>query len=166
MKKLIINCFLLAVVLMMSGCTTTTFVVKGSAPNPGDEAYKYILIKNETPFYVYFSIGTQKVILEPGTEITTQRVRPLGWLSPSFGQFSFIAYAYRVKRSNGSLDEFVGQRSFWIYLDGYPQIYNGRVYGDVVIMDNCFPVSTIGHPDRWQGNFARIIPWRAEFRHN
>ncbi len=164
MKKMIISCWLLIVGLTVTGCATTTTVVKGGAPSPGEEAYKYVLIKSESPFYIYFSIGTQKVLLEPGAEITTIRTRPLGWLSPSFGRFSFIAYAYRVKHSNGSLDEFVGQRQFWIYLDGYPHIYNGRVYGDIIIMDY-FPVSSFGYPDRWQGSFARFIPWRAEFRH-
>jgi len=161
-KKLVIGYWLLVIVLL-SGCATTTTVVKGGGPDPGGEAYKTVLIRNESPFYVYFSIGTRNVILEPGSEIVTKAIRPLGWLSPTFGRFSFIAYAYR-KYDGRTPDEFVGQQQYWIYLDGYPRTYQGRVFGDVVIM-RYFPVSSFGHPDRWQGRIGGIVPWRAEFRH-
>lgn len=162
MKKSIVGCWLL-VIGLLSGCATNTTIVKGSGPDPAGEAYKTVLIRNESPFYVYFSIGARSIILEPGTEIITKTVRPLGWLSPAFGNFSFIAYAYR--QYNGkTLDEFVGQQQYWVYLDGYPRTYQGRVFGNVVIMQY-FPISSFGHPDHWQGSLGGIVPWKAEFKH-
>ena len=162
MKKMVIGYWLLVIVLL-SGCATTTTVVRQGNPDPAGDAYKCVLIKNESPFFVIFSIGTRNVILPPGAEIVTKAIRPLGWLSPTFGNFSFIAYAYR--QYNGkTLDEFVGQNEYWVYLDGYPRTYQGRVFGDVVIMRS-FPVSSLGRPDRWQGSFLRVVPWKAEFKH-
>lgn len=162
MSKLIVYGCIFSVVFL-SGCATTTVVKQGN-PDPAGDAYKCVLIKNESPFFVFAPIGTQNILLEPGSEIITKTVRPLGWLSPTtFGRFSFMAYAYR-KYDGKSLDEFVGQQEYWIYLDGYPRPYQGRVFGDVVVM-SYFPVSRFGFPDQWQGRIAGIIPWKAEFRH-
>jgi len=160
--KLITFCCGLFLLASLNGCATTTIVRQGN-PDPAGDAYKCVLIKNESPFFVYFSIGSQNIILEPGSEAITKAIRPLGWLSPSFGNFSFIAYAYR-KFDGSALDEFIGQQDYWVYLDGYAHEYEGRIFGDVVIMDY-FPVSSFGHPDRWQGRIGGVVPWRAEFRH-
>ncbi|MEK7624202.1 MAG: hypothetical protein AAB404_00515 [Patescibacteria group bacterium] len=163
MKRMtIVSCWLL-LILILNGCATTTTVIEGNGPDPAGEAYKAVLIRNESPFYVYFSIGTRSIILKPGNEVIIKTIRPLGWLSPTFGSFSFIAYAYRQYDGKG-LDEFVGQQEYWVYLDGRLRIYQGRGFGDVVIMEY-FPVSALGHPDRWQGNFLRTVPWKAEFKH-
>ena len=147
------------------GCSTTTYNIQQPGNvDPGGESYKFILIRNEDPFYLRFSIGTANIVMDPGTEVVTKKVRPLGWLSPSFGYYKFMVYAYRQKHENGFLDEFVGQSPYYIYLDGRPKVYNGRVFGDVVVIKN-IPVSPFGHPDHWSGNFLGIIPWNMEFRH-
>ena len=165
MKRLVIGCWLLVVGLLINGCATTITVVKGGGPDPAGEAYNKVLLVNPTPFYVVPAIGIKNLILEPGSELITKKTRPLGWLSPAFGNFSFWAYAYRkYDPRTGKPDEFVGQQQFGVYLNGRLRMYNGRVYGGIVIMDY-FPVSSFGHPDRWQGRIGGIVPWRAEFRH-
>lgn len=166
MRKLLVFSFwLLVFSCWLIGCSSVTYHVQQptKSVDPGNEAYKYVLIRNESPFFVKFSIGTESIVLDPGAEVVTKKIRPLGWLSPSFGQYRLVAYAYRGYQ-NGYLDEFVGQIEYYIRLDGYPRVYNGRVFGDVIIL-SYFPVSTFGHPDHWGGNFLGIIPWDMKFRH-
>ena len=147
---------------LISGWATTTYIIDGGGPDPAGEAYKKVHIINSTPYYVFPDIG-QNIIMKPGAEITTEPKRPFGWLSPIFGSFSFWAYAYRkYDEKTGRRDEFVGQRQFWIYLDGRAHEYQRGIFGDEVVMDY-FPISPF--PDRWQGSLGGIVPWRAEFRH-
>lgn len=161
MKKFLILGFL----VLAFGCAGTTYNIQQQENvDPGDESYKFVLIQNQSPFYVMFSIGTANVVMNPGTEVVTKKVRPLGWLSPSFGHYRFMVYAYRQKDKNGRLDEFVGQCEYYIYLDGRPRIYNGRVFGDIIVI-NYIPVSSFGHPDHWTGNFLGVIPWDVKFQH-
>jgi len=173
MKKMV----WLLLVLGLAGCATlpfpnrTTVVVVQplGSTDPAGDAYKSVLIRNDGPFWVLFPMGIQKnVVLAPGAEIVTERVRPLGSLSPSFGQGSFIAYAYRRCEQDGQgrlrLDEFVGQSLFSFFLSGYPIPYNGRTFGAVVVMSG-FPVSRFGHPEGWQGQLFGIIPWELRFIH-
>ena len=177
MKKMAKMALLLAMAFGLVGCatlpfpnrTTTVVVQPLGSGDPAGDAYKSVLITNPGPFWVLFPMGIQKnVVLAPGAEVVTERVRPLGSLSPSFGQGSFIAYAYRRCEQDGQgrlrLDEFVGQAQFSFFLSGYPVPYNGRVFGAVVVMSG-FPVSTFGHPESWSGSIFGIIPWELRFLH-
>ncbi|OGG42846.1 hypothetical protein A3G50_02180 [Candidatus Jorgensenbacteria bacterium RIFCSPLOWO2_12_FULL_42_11] len=163
MKKMVIGYWLLVIVLL-GGCATTTYIIEGGGLDPAGDAYKKVHIINPTPYYVVPDIG-QNIIMKPGAKIITEPKRPFGWFSPTLGSFSFMAYAYRkYDEKTGRLDEFVGQQQHWIYLDGRAHEYQGGIFGDEVVM-GYFPVSSFGHPDRWQGSFLGVVPWKAEFKH-
>jgi len=150
--------------LVLCGCGPTVVYQQPESFNsdPAGDAYKAVLVRNESPFWVIFSTGTQNVVLPAGGEIVLQRLRSYGWLSPGFGQFSFMAYAYR-KFDGRHLHEFIGQQEFWVYLNGYTQNYNGRTFGGIVVMSG-FPISTTGFPDQCRGNIGPF-PFSARFIH-
>lgn len=156
MKKILLFCFLFSLIGCGCATTTTTIVMQGN-PDPAGDAYKHVLIRNATPFFTTFSVSMgDQVILGPGEEmIVMSKKRPFGSI---FGRFSFVVHAYREYNDN-KLNEFVGSNRYYIYLNGYTCIYQGRVFGDVVVM-RYFPNSPF--PLSWEGNF--IVPWKIEIK--
>ncbi|NQV00913.1 MAG: hypothetical protein HQ537_02240 [Parcubacteria group bacterium] len=171
MKRMIL---LSAVMLFLaSGCAIVpTRHIGANNPinwqaGPGQEAYKYILVQNQSPYYIKICPGQGNVLLSPGTEIIIKRTRPLGWASPSFGEFRFMAYAYReYDPRTGQLDWFVGQREARVNLDGQVRTYNGRVFADrIEFGPSGWRLPPWGHPDKWTGSFLGIVPWEMRFKH-
>lgn len=118
-----------------------------------DQAYRWILIQNQTPFWVLIQAG-EDYILEPGASVSIERNQPLGWLSPIFGPFYVPAYAYRgynpptLKHRRGQLYNFVGRQSFAGILNGYTVVTNdGQEYGCIVVI-TYFPLG-YNYPDQW-----------------
>lgn len=165
--------FAFVVVFLMAGCVGPTYHVGASNQSldwkaePGQEAYKHILVQNQSPYYVKICPGQENVILNPGTEIIIRRTRPLGWAGPSFGTFRFMAYAYRAYcPKSGRLDWFVGQKEIRVRLDGRVRTYDGRVFADRVRFGSGgWHLPKWGHPDKWEGNFLGVIPWEMKFKH-
>ncbi len=169
MKKIL---FAVMFMFLMSGCAGPTYHIETNRSpvnwqaGPGQEAYKYILVQNQSPYYIKICTG-QNILLSPGAEITIKRTRPLGWVGPSFGSFRFMAYAYReYNPRTGQLDWFVGQREARVNLNGRVRTYNGRVFADRIRFGSSgWHMPSWGHPDKWTGNLLGIFPWEMRFKH-
>jgi hypothetical protein len=163
--------FSVIVAIVLSGCAGPTYYVNaGQSANwqagPGQEAYKYVLVQNQSPYFVKICPG-QTILLDPGAEVILKRTRPLGWIGPSFGNFRFMAYAYReYNPQTGQIDWFVGQKEARVNLDGRVRTYNGRVFADRIRFGSGgWHRPSWGHPDKWEGSFLGIVPWEMKFRH-
>lgn len=158
-KVFMLFCICFCVVGLNSYASAATVVFRSGGYNDvkriyrPDESYKWILIQNQTPFWVLIQTG-EDYILEPGATISIKRNQPLGWLSPTFGPFYFPAYAYRgynpPSRSHrrGELYDFIGRQTFPGMLNGYTVIaYDGREYGCIIVMTG-FQLG-YNYPDQW-----------------
>lgn len=169
MKKALKKALIL-LALFLTGCLPAYQVGGGQRVNwqagPGQDAYKYVLVQNQGPYYVKICPG-QTILLNPGAEVILKRTRPLGWVGPSFGSFRFMAYAYREYcPRTGQLDWFVGQKEIRVRLDGRVRTYNGRVFAArVKFRSGGWHLPKWGHPDKLEGSFLGVIPWKAKFKH-
>ena len=157
-------------VLISFGCGDVYHIGTGAKPldwvqEAGQESYKYILVQNQSPFFIKIALGNEFFVLDPGAEVILKRTRPLGSVGVSFGNFSFMAYAYREYKNN-NLDWFVGQREEIVNLDGRVRAYDGRFFADRVQFKSSGWQSTEwGHPSKWSGSFLGIIPWNIKVKH-
>jgi|GEM_PF-5619991 len=122
-----------------------------------DEA-KRVLVQNQSPFWVRIYFRDETLILGPGKEREMVHMDGLRAL----GNFSFYGYAYR-HYDGKRLYEFVGEQQFSFYLSGYPQVWNGRVFGAVVTMYG-FPVSQFRYPVQFNGVLLDLVPFSGEVR--
>lgn len=146
--------------LMATACVGPQPIIVGSPGNadPAGDAYKQVLLKNESPFWVRIYFRDFTVTMKPGSEIITRAPSP-PFPGRQFGGFSFMGYAYR-QFDGKRLSEFVGEQEFYFYLNAYPIQHNRRTFGAVVWMSG-FSVSPYGYPVRFSGTFLNIVPWNA-----